>query len=235
MKERDCPRAANTGFHRLSFLFSAALVLFAGNAFAQQFSAYGGIGVEYYKADGLSNYLNYAAPGSAIPGEFSSAVRFMVGGEYELSKDWAVGIEYGYITKSVSGNNFLSSQQVNFSYSLPSLTIRRLIRVQGFVVRLGGAFGYHFGSLSTSSPYSSQSVDYSATGLGVRLDGSFDAQLDKRLYVRVGGEARAEFVGNLKAADGTELTYLDFNSGNMLPVNMHLLGVGVSLGLVYYF
>lgn len=235
MKKRDCGRTRDTLIPFFIVLFSTVLFLSAGDASAQQFSAYGGLGVEYYKADGLSNYLDYAAPGSIVPGSFSSAIRFMIGGDYALAKNWAVGIEYGYITKSVSGNNFVSSQQVSFSYSLPSLTIKRIIRGNGFVLRLGGAFGYHFGALSMSSPYSNSTVDYSAAGFGLRLDGAFDTKLDERLYARVGAEARAEFVGDLKAADGTKLTYLDYSSLNQMPVNMHLFGVGISFGLVYYF
>jgi len=102
---------------------------------------------------------------------------------------------------------------VTLSYSLPSLTIRRTIRGDGYSIRFGGAFGYHFGALSASSPYSSQSQDYSAKGFGVDLDGSLDTKLNERLYARVGVEARAEFVGELTSADGTKLTYLDYNSG----------------------
>lgn len=235
MRKRDSSSTNHCSRLRAVVFISAALVFFAGNAQAQKFSAYGGLGVEYYKADGLSNYLSYAAPGSMYPGSYTSAIRFMLGGEYDITNDWAIGIEYGYITKSVTGSNTGYSQQVSFSYSLPSLTIRRLIMGSGYSLRFGGAFGYHFGSLSTSSPYSSQSVDYSAKGFGVQLDGSLDTELDPKLYARVGVSARAEFVGDLKAADGGDLTYIDPSSGNSVPVNMHMFGVGLSFGLVYYF
>ncbi len=201
----------------------------------QRFSAYGGLGVIYYKADGLSNYLNYAAPGSVQPGSFTSAIRFFLGGEYDVTKDWALGLEYGYITKCVTGSYSVSSQQVDLSYSLPFLTIRRLFAEKGYSIRLGGALGYHSGSVSTSSPYSNQPQNYSASGLGIKLDGSVDTQLDTKLFARIGVEADAEFIGALKAKDGTGLTYLDYNSGNSLPVNMNMFGVGVSFGLVYYF
>ncbi len=235
MKTRDSASTHDPGILRRGILFIAVVIFFAGNAKAQMFSAYGGLGVEYYKADGLSNYLNYAAPGSMNPGSYTSAIRFILGGEYDVTKNWAIGIEYGYITKSITGSNAISSQQVSFSYSLPSLTIRRLIRGNGYSFRFGGAFGYHFGSLSTSSPYSNRSIDYSAKGFGMQLDGSLDTKLDPKLYARVAVNARAEFVGDLKAADGTKLTYIDYNSQNTLPVNMHMIGVGLSFGLVYYF
>ena len=193
------------------------------------------MGVIYYKADGLSNYLNYAAPGSMIPKSFTSAIRFSIGGEYAVTRDWALGIDYGYITKSVNGNNSIGSQQVNIAYSLPSLAIRKILREKGFSIRLGGEVGYHFGSVSISSPYSSQTLDYSAAGFGIKLNGSVDTPLDKRLYARIGVNGDAEFIGDLKTKDGSRLTYLDYYSGNFHPVNMDLLGVGVSFGIVYYF
>ena len=214
-----------------------AIVLFSiGPAEAQQkFSAYGGMGVIYYRADGLSNYLNYAAPGSVLPKSFTSAIRFFVGGEYAVTRDWALGIDYGYITKSVSGNNSIGSQKVNIAYSLPSLTVRKILREKGFSIRLGGEVGYHFGSVSVSSPYSSQTLDYSAAGFGLKLNGSVDTPLDKRLYARIGFNGDAEFIGDLKSKDGSTLTYLDYNSGKFVPVNMDLVGVGISFGIVYYF
>lgn len=233
MNKRDSVRARN-GFILTTVVFLSAIFTF-NNARAQQFSAYGGLGVEYYKADGLSNFLNYAAPGSVLPGSYTSAIRFLAGGEVDVTNNWALGIEYEYLTKSITGSNSVGSQQVSLSYSLPSLTVRRLIREEGYSIRFGGAFGYHFGGLSLSSPYSNQNQNFSAAGLGVKLDGSIDTKLGEKLYARVGVEARAEFVGDLKSADGTTLTYIDYNSGNSLPVNMHLFGVGVSFGLVYYF
>lgn len=233
MEKRDSVRTRK-GFILTTVLFVSAIFTFH-DACAQQFSAYGGLGVEYYKADGLSNYLNYAAPGSVVPGSFTSAIRFLMGGEVAVTKNWELGMEYEYLTKSITGSNAVGSQQVSLSYSLPSLTIRRLIPEDGYSIRLGGAFGYHFGGLSLSSPYSSQNQNFSAAGLGVDLDGSLDTKLGEKLYARVGVEARAEFAGDLKGADGGTLTYTDYNTGNQLPVNMHLFGVGVSFGLVYYF
>ena len=228
-------RRTNRGNAIIPLMFAMVFVSLGTATAQQRFSAYGGMGVVYYRADGLSNYLNYAAPGSIVPNSFTSAIRFFIGGDYAVTHNWAIGIDYGYITKSVSGSNSIGSQQINMSYSLPSLAIRRIFMEKGYSIRLGGEFGYHFGSVSTSSPYSSQTQDYSAAGAGVKLNGSVDTQLDKRLYVRIAVEGDAEFIGDLKAKDGTKLAYLDYNSNAFVPVNMDLLGVGVSFGLVYYF
>ena len=86
-------------------------------ASAQQFSAYGGLGVEYYKADGLSNYINYAAPGSLLPGSYTSAINFLVGGDAAVLKLWTIGIEYDYMIKTVNGSSSVGSQKVDISYS----------------------------------------------------------------------------------------------------------------------
>jgi hypothetical protein len=225
----------SSSFLRTVSLCAALISLVPQNVRAQRLSAYGGIGIDYYRANSITNFLNSNGIGSVTPGAFTSSVQFLVGAGYAVTTNWEVGIEYAYLINSFSGNSSLGSQQVSLSYSLPSITIRRLMRFDGYSFRFGGAFGYHFGGVSVSSPYSSQAQDFSATGFGLKLDGSLDTKLDERLYARIGAQAFAEVIGQPKAANGTLLTYTDYNSGNQTAVNMSLFGVGVSLGLVYYF
>ncbi len=235
MKTRASGYKRSVSLLRTFLLLSAVVGLASQNAHAQRLSAYGGIGIDYYRANSITNFLNTNGIGSVTPGAFTSSVQFLVGAGYAVTTNWEVGIEYAYMINSFSGNNPLGSQQVSLSYSLPSITVRRLIREDGYSLRFGGAFGYHFGSMSVSTPYSSQAQDFSATGFGLKLDGSLDTKLDEKLYARIGAQAFAEFIGQPKAANGTLLTYTDYNSGSQTPVNMDFIGVGVSLGLVYYF
>ena len=217
---------------RLLFL----LVIFSfHNANAQGFSANAGIGLEYFNSPSLSQYLNYASPGSTTPGAYMSAVQFVVGGEYPITSNWSLGLEYGYITKSVSNNSSPGSQQIDFSYSLPSLTLRKLIAGEGYYLKFGGGIGYHFATLTRSDPFSGQSLEYSAHGLGLKIDALLDTKLGDRLYARVNAEARAEFTGDLKSSNGSQLTYIDYNTTESRPVDMYLSGVGIAFGLVYYF
>lgn len=216
-------------------LLPMIVVIVFENANAQGFSTNAGIGLEYFTTPSLSQYLNYAAPGSITPGTYTTGVQFVLGGEYPILSNWLMGLEYGYIIKTVSGNNSIGSQQIDFSYSLPSITLRRVIAGYGYYLKFGGGVGYHFESLSASSPYSNLSANYSTHGLGLKVDASLDTKLGDNLYARVDAEAHAEFTGHLKTSNGTELTYIDYNSGQPRPVDMYLSGVGIIFGLVYYF
>ncbi len=220
---------------RVLLLGAAILMTISRESYAQRVSAYGGLGVNYYKANSITNFLNSNGIGSVRPGGCTSAVQFFLGAGYAVTSDWEVGAELDYMINSYTGNSGLGSQQVSLSYLIPSLTVRRLIRGEGYSLRFGGAFGYHFGSLSVSSPYSNQTQDYTATGFGMKLDGSLDTKLDEKLYARVGVHVVAELIGQPKAADGSGLTYTDYYSGGQTAVNMEFVGAGVSLGLVYYF
>jgi hypothetical protein len=219
----------------LLLALAGSLAFSATDAGAQQISAYGGLGLNYYRANSITDFLNSNGIGSISPGGFTTAIDFFVGGDLAVTRNWEIGLEYAYLLNSFGGTNSLGSQQVGLSYSLPSLTLHRLIRGEGYVIRFGGGLGYHFGTIGISSPYSNQTQNFTRAGFGFKLDGSIDTKLDEKLYARVGVHALAEFIGQPKDASGTGLTYTDYNSGTQAPVDMNLLGAGISLGLVYYF
>lgn len=206
-----------------------------GSGKAQSISATAALGLEYFNAPSLNKYLTFAAPGAMPNAAFQSAIQFVGGAEYFISRDWAIGLEYAYMTKTVSSSGALGAQQIDFSYYLPSITLRRVIMGEGYYVQFGGGLGYHFGGVSASTPYSDQTADYSCHGVGLKLDALLDTKLGERLYARVDAEARTEFMGVLKSANGSDLTYVDYNTGQSRSVDMSFGGVGITFGLVYYF
>ena len=210
-------------------------VFFFRNATAQPVSVDAGLGLEYFNAPSLNKYLNFAAPGAMPLSAYQSAIQFTAGGEYFLSRDWAIGLEYGYITKTVSSGSALGSQQIDFSYYLPTVMLRRVVVGERYYIQFGGGVGYHFGGLNASSPYSDKTADYSCQGLGFKADASLDTQLGEKLYARVDAEARAEFMGTLKSGGANNLTYIDYNTEQPHSVDMSFGGIGITFGIVYYF
>ncbi len=204
------------------------------NLHAQGLSITAGLGFEYFDAPSLSQYLNYAAPGSITPGTYTTAGQFVGACEYPISGDWSLGVELGYITKSSSSSGQAGQLQIDYSCLMPSITLRKIVTGENFYVKFGGGIGYHFGYLGATNIYSNAPTNYSARGIGLKFDALIDTKLGDNLYARVDGEARSEFIGNLKASDGSDLTFLDATS-NPQPVNMHLSGIGLTFGLVYYF
>lgn len=173
--------------------------------------------------------MNYTIPGSITPGTFTTAAQFVFGGEFFLSNDWALGVEYGYITKSNSGNYV----QVNYSYSMPSITLRKVMAGDGYYFSYGGAIGYHFASVGqTIVAYTNQAQNFSAQGIGVKIDAGVDTKLGENFYARINADGHGEFIGNFKSQSGTPL-YTD--ASNSRVVNGYLSGVGVTFQLVYYF
>lgn len=235
MSKTGCVSRSGIGWLGRAAIMIVVSVSFVASARAQSLSATAGLGLEYFNAPSLYKYLNFAAPGSMPNGPYQSAIQFVGGAEYFISRDWAVGLEYGYITKTVSSSGALGFQQIDFSYSMPSVTLRRVIFGEGYYIQFGGGVGYHFGDVNTTSPYSNQTADYSCRGVGLKLDALLDTKLGERLYARIDAEARTEFTGVLKAANGSELSYVDFNSGQSHSVDMSFGGVGITFGLVYYF
>ncbi len=207
-------------------LTSIIIMLAGQSAMAQNFSATAGLGLEYYNAPSLSQYFA-GTTGGVTPGTFTTSVQLEAGIEYFIVEDWALGIEYAYLTNQSTGNSI----QINYSYSLPSITLRKVITGDNYYLRLGGGIGYHFSSLSQDILAYGSTTDYSASGLGLKFDAAIDTKLGENFYARVDADARAEFTGNLKEKDGTAL----MNNNNSREVSSNLSGVGVTLGLVYYF
>ncbi len=214
------------------FLILLILTTWSHAAYGQSFSATAGMGLEYFNSPSISRYLAYQI-GGVIPGTYTTAVQFVVGADYQILHDWEVGLEYGYITRSVSGSNNIN---INYSYSLPSLIVRRTTEGDGYYFRYGVGIGYHFGTFGTTSAYSTNVTNYYADGLGFKIDAAFDTKLDKNFYARIAVDGRGEFVGTLKSGNGDALTYSTYDGNNYQshPVNMNFSGVGITFGLVYY-
>ena len=205
-------------------LASMIFGLLVGPASAQDFSATAGLGLEYYNAPSLSKYFA-GTTGGVTPGTYMTSVQLEAGAECFIASDWAIGIEYAYLTNQSNGNGY----QISYSYSLPTVILRRVIAGDNYYLRFGGGIGYHSSSLSELIL---NTQDYSSSGIGLKFDGAIDTKLNEDFYVRVDVDARSEFMGNLKSkTNGSVLT--NFNDSSR--VNSNLSGVGVTFGLVYYF
>jgi len=202
----------------------AVAVLCAQPARAQDLSVTAGLGLEYYSAPSLSQYFAVTT-GGTTPGTFVTSVQLEAGADWFITDNWTIGIEYAYLTNQSTGNSI----QISYSYSLPTLMLRKVIAGDNYYLRVGGGLGYHFSSLSQTIPYGT--TDYSSSGLGLKVDAALDTKLGENFYARVTVDGRTEYTGILKSGEGTALT----NTTNSSEVNSNLSGVGLTFGLVYYF
>ncbi len=211
--------------HKLG-LASIILVLLSRPVSAQDLAVAAGLGLEYYNAPSLTQYFA-ATTGGVTPGTFVTSVQLVASADYFILSDWTLGIEYAYLTNQSSGNSI----QITYSYSLPTLMLRKVLAGDNYYLRFGGGIGYHSSSLSQDIQAYGSTTDYSSSGIGLKFDAALDSKLGEDFYARVNADAREEFTGNLKAKDGTPLT----NAANSRQVNSDLSGVGITFGLVYYF
>ena len=197
-----------------------------GITFAQDFSTAASLGFEYYNAPSLTRYFAVTT-GGVTPGTFMTSVQLAASAEVFVVDDWAVGLEYAYLTSQQTGNSI----QIDYSYSLPTLLVHRVVAGENYYLRVGGGIGYHFSSLSQNIMAYGNTTDYSARGIGLKFDAALDTKLGENFYARVSADARAEITGILKTKDGLALT----SPTDSREVNSNFSGVGLSFGLVYYF
>ncbi|MGC8594992.1 MAG: hypothetical protein ACP5US_03445 [Candidatus Kryptoniota bacterium] len=205
------------------FILNPSLLL------AQNFSISAGLGLSYYTTPSLVHYLNFLGATSSTSGSFTSAGEFFGRGDCLIASDWTVGVELAYLSQNYTTGY---GGQVSYSYTMPTVTIHKLFYGDGFFLRYGGGIGYHFGSLSVPV-LPGGTADYFSKGMGIKADMSLDTKLGTSLYALIGFQIRGEFLGNLKDSSGQQLRYTD-NYG-IHPTNMYLSGIGVLLGLSYYF
>lgn len=211
----------------MGFLFTLAHE--ASDVYAQDFSLSAGFGLSYYNTPSLVHYLNFLGATNITAGSFTSGAEFFVRADYLIGSGWSVGGEFAYLSQNYTTNY---GKQLNYSYTLPSLTIHKLFYGDGFFMKYGGGIGYHFASLNVPV-VPDGTIGYFSKGLGIKADVSVDTKLGTNLYALIGIQVQEEFLGNLTGSSGQQLQYND-NYG-IHPINMFLSGVGIFLGLSYYF
>ena len=144
-----------------------------------------GLGVQAHGASSLADYINRIALPSYNDrlSEFTTVPELFVSPEFQVSDEWSVGIDYGYLVRSyaISGVG-VGPSQFDYAVHTPTAIVHYLIPGNGYWVKLGGGVGYHFGEFSQRLYGSNESVVFRAKGLGMKLDAVADTKFDDHLY-----------------------------------------------------
>jgi hypothetical protein len=186
-----------------------------------------GLGVSYVNPYDVVDYIG-GLTRSRVP-DFSSAAEFFATAGLPLSDDWIVAGEYAYLLGGFSGAS-AGGGEFTIRIHMPTLLVQyAFIREDRYNVRLGGGVGYHAGSLDVR--YGTLEDTYAASGPAFKLDCEANTALGEDLFIRLGADARWEFIGELTNG-----------GGNAAPTplqgaapTLHMFSVGAKLGLTWYF
>ncbi len=194
------------------------------------FAISAGMGVDEVAATHIVNYVNTTAVAGQTADQFATAVDFFGAAEIPLGEEYGLKAEYTYLFKSYT---FVSvyggTNEVFYALQMPSLIGQYVITGEGYFVKFGGGFGYHFGSMEEKRSLYATTSTSKATGPGFVLEAAGQTAFDEHLFGYIGGDLRWEFLGTLKDAQGAAVSSL----GQTATLN--LFSAGLKFGLIYYF
>ncbi len=188
-----------------------------------------GMGVHYLTPPDVVAMINGGyAPAQKVP-EFHAGVDFFGSFILPLSTDWAVRAEYAYMVNSYSISSVFGPGEFTMMVHMPTLFGEYILADEGlYNLSAGVGIGYHFGALTVR--YLQLDDRYTAKGPALAFMLTGNTAIGDDLFVHLAAEARWEFPGELRNANGRSPGL----SADGTPAGMYSFGVGARLGMSYY-
>lgn len=200
---------------------------------SREFSIAAGLGVAAHSAQRLNDYINaIGRPGQGQRlDDFASAAEFFVRPELRVSEDWVLGLEYSLLVKSYALGDASGYSRSEFSYHvhMPTLLLEYLVPGEGYRLKFGGGAGYHVATFSESFPSYGTQDDFSAGGLGLKLNAVGNTKFDETFYGLIEVDLRWDFLGTLKNKEGAEAVERTTST----TAKMNFFNVGIKFGVLF--
>ncbi|MGH2568352.1 MAG: hypothetical protein ACRDGA_08435, partial [Bacteroidota bacterium] len=192
-----------------------------------------GLGAGVHAAPFLVDYMNafrQSQAGERLD-DFSSMIEFFVTPEYRLEPAWSVGLEYSLLTKSqtVGGGQNSAGSEFTYNVHMPTAIVHHVIDGSSYFVKLGGGVGYHFATLRQTLYAFGVEEDFTASGVGVKLEAVGNTKFDETLYGVVGVDLRWGFLGAFKNAAGVEA----FERATNTTARMQFFSLSLKFGVMF--
>jgi hypothetical protein len=202
---------------------------------ARYYSFSVGMGLNYCDNKSLKTFVEYELPfynNVSVNQKISSffvGIEFFGGAELQLSKKLALKGSYSYFSKTMN-SSLPQYQNYNFTYysHQPYLTLYYLIPQEYSFIKVGTGVG--FLTSKFTNYYYGTMTDYSSIGLGFKIEGVLNMQISKSFTGYLGCYINKTFQSDLKDSGGNLLL-----NRNNETVNLNSFGLGVRLGVEFYF
>ncbi len=185
-----------------------------------QYEIGGGMGLSFFNAPDLNDYLNTNfSNGEDLP-SFSTSADFFGVFNYNLNESYQIGLEYNFNINSFNSAIETGFYDLQLSHHKTSLLGFYYLAGEGFKIKFGGGFGLRF--LNATEELYGTRVEYSSSGFGFIAKMQGDTKLGGNFYALISGEIIYDLPGEINT-----LTEGHFNAS--------LFGFGLKLGTIYYF
>jgi len=201
--------------------FYLVILLMNSITFAQ-FDISAGMGLNFFSAPDLQNYINSNYSSTGEMSSFNTSADFFGEVGYNINESYQISIDYTYNIYSFNSNFVSGIYDLQLTQHKPSLIGYYVIGGVGYKIKIGGGAGLRIAKADEKLPGLTQVGEYSKTGFGFLLKAQGDTKLGGNLYALIAGEIRYEVLGDIEVY--RENTF-----------NLNSFGVVLKLGMVYYF
>ncbi len=204
------------------------------NGFASpRFSVSVGLGGGVHSAPFLVDYMNafrVSQLGDRLD-DFSSMLEFFVSPEYRVQPEWSVALEYSLLVKSqvVGGGPNSSGSEFSYNVHMPTAIVHYVVNAPAYYLKFGGGIGYHVASLQQTLSAYGVEENFSASGVGFKLEAVGNTKFDETMYGSIGVDVRWDFLGAFKNANGVEA----FERTTNTTANMQFFSLGLKFGIMF--
>ncbi|MBU1099851.1 MAG: outer membrane beta-barrel protein [Bacteroidetes bacterium] len=191
-----------------------------------QFDISTGMGISYFNAASMTDYINVNFAGANQLKSFNSSVEFFIEGDYEINPSFQVGLEYALSLYSFNSNGAIAYYDFSVNFHKPTLLAYYVIPGKGYKFKFGGGLGYRSAQVTEKI---GTDREYSSSGVGLVLRAQGITALSENFFAMIGADARYDYNGEPK--DGE--TYI-INGLDDSYVNLNLISVAFKIGVVYF-
>ncbi|HOJ18604.1 MAG TPA: hypothetical protein PLT92_08595 [Ignavibacteriaceae bacterium] len=184
------------------------------------------MGLNFASSPQLREYINYSAPTNDLQPDVSTYIEFAGEYGYEVSKNYQIGIEGAYESKTVNYPGAPSSYEFNYSLLMPSFTGYYIMKEASYKFKFGVGLGPRF-AIIDEAVYTKTSTRYTASGFGLLLKADGSTKLSELVYAYIGLDIRYNNIGELKSKDNILLNNPNSNEG----VSFNSFSAGIKLGV----
>ncbi len=201
-----------------------SILLFFSSFTLAQIDITAGMGLNFFSAPDLRDYINSNFVSTDEMGSFNTSADFFgeIGYNFDGNnpkKYYQIALEYTYNIYSFNSNFISGIYDLQVNHHKPSIIGYYVLAGEGYKIKMGAGFGLRIAQVDEKLYGSTE--NYSTNGFGLLAKTQGDTKLGGDFYAVIAGEIRYDVPGEIKT----------LNEGKF---NINTFGVILKLGISYH-
>jgi hypothetical protein len=180
------------------------------------------MGLHFFSAPDLRDYINSNFSGSDEMPSFSTSADFFIEFGFDVSDNYKISLNYNHNIYSFNTNSGLGIYDIQLAKHEPSVIGYYQVKGEGYKLKLGGGIGYRIAQADEKQPGTTEKIKYESNGFGLLVKAQGDTRLGGNLYALIAGEIRYDLYDDIETITQN------------VKFNLSSFGLSLKLGVVYY-